>query len=230
VSRPHRQGFETGAAYERAVAAWAETPEGKAEAAELERRRAVDARELAAETARAKVEGMTEMGLPAKDVRLVLGGHVVATGAVNALQRHEHKKYALIILSGNPGCGKTTAATDWIIGGKDGTPAPGSLFVKAAALARWDCYDTEEMDRLLLAPKLVIDDLGAEYMDAKGRFLSVLTEVVDVRYDAGRPTVITTWLNAEDFKLRYRERIVDRMREVGLFMVLDGVSMRGGTR
>lgn len=223
MSRPSRKLYVDDAAYEAAMVVWAKTEEGLAAAAEIERRRSADAREIAVEATRAEDEAVAEMGVPLKDVRLIRAGGLALTGAVRALvPRPETAKDVLVVLSGNNGCGKTTAASSWLLAGKGG-----SLFVKAAALARWDCYDTEQMDRLLLAPRLVIDDLGVEYMDAKGRFLSVLTEVIDVRYDRSLPTVITTGLGAADFKLRYRERIIDRMREVGRFMELDGPSMRG---
>lgn len=224
MSRPRLQDFPNQAAWREAMAAWSESPEGMEAEAGIQRQREQEAKEQAAQE---RAELVAGIGVPEKDLKLINAGLVRETGATRALAPVDGVEYALVVLSGNPGCGKTTAASNWILGGKDGRPLAGSLFVKAAALARWDCYDSEQMDRLLLAPRLVIDDLGAEYMDAKGRFLSVLTEVIDVRYDAGRPTVITTWVLPEDFRTRYRERITDRIREVGLFMNLDGKSLRG---
>lgn len=230
MKRPRRADFPTTDAWQQALTAWGDTPEGKAEAEALQRQRQEEERENAESAARQKAEQLAAIGTPAKDVRLIQAGEIRDTPARRALAPKSGVEYALIVLSGNTGCGKTTAASEWVLGGDGGMPGAGSLFVKAAALARWDCYDVEQMDRLLLAPRLVIDDLGVEYMDAKGRFLSVLTEVIDVRYDAARPTVITTGLSAADFKARYRERIADRIREVGLFIDLDGNSLRGRPR
>jgi hypothetical protein len=64
---------------------------------------------------------------------------------------------------------------------------------------------------------LVVDDLGAEYLDKAGWFLQVLDGIVDARYRECRPTCITTNLGAEDFRRRYGGRIGRRLREGGAF-------------
>lgn len=208
--------------YAAALAHWAQTPEGKAEEIAVQRRRDMLARDEETERAREAEDRIVAMGVPAKDLALIKAQKIETTEAVEALAMGGKP---LVVISGNPGCGKTTAASNWLVT----TPGPG-LFVKAAAMSRWDCYDNEEMDRLLKAPKLVIDDLGLEFMDRHGRFLSVLTEVIDVRYDASLPMVITTWLPPDDFKARYGERIADRLRESGRFAVVASVSRRGSKR
>lgn len=141
----------------------------------------------------------------------------------------------VVVLSGKPGCGKTAAACNWIASaftpetvdqyqGYRGRNPP--LFVTSARLSRWDRYDNERMDALLKADRLVIDDVGAEFADAKGNFNAILDELVSDRHGNRRPLIITTNLDAAAFKLRYDERIADRIRQVGRFVSLDGGSLR----
>lgn len=187
----------------------------------------------------AKAKALRETGIPAKDQDRVSSGSIEQTPATDALATGA----VLVCLSGNPGCGKTTAAAAWIWQYLQrpeswkpdrrfhGTPgalpaAPLPIFLKAARLSRWERYDAKEMDRLLTASRLVIDDLGVEFQDAKGNFMAILDEVIDVRYDESRPTVITTNLDADGFKARYGERIADRIRESGRFVSLGNPSLR----
>ncbi len=188
-----------------------------AERAEAERK---------AELAAKREATFLAMGIPPKDMALIKSGGLEPTEAVTALRGNVR----LVCLSGNPGCGKTTAAGSWLWSAADGAIGRTRgipVFVKAARLARWDRYDDEQMDRLLKADRLVVDDLGTEFQDAKGSFMVLFDELVDVRYDHCRPTVITTNLDAEQFKTRYGERIADRIREAGKFVSLAGASMRG---
>ena len=77
------------------------------------------------------------------------------------------------------------------------------------------------------APVLVVDDLGSEYNDAKGFFSALLDEVIDCRYGAKLPTVITTNLDSSGFSARYGARVVDRIREAGRFINCGNTSLRG---
>lgn len=137
-----------------------------------------------------------------------------------------------VVLSGGAGSGKTVAAAWWILVSlRD--PArwdqrdydeheirrrgPLPEFITAAHLARWERYSDAEMNRLLYAPELVIDDLGVEFADKSGSFLATLDEVVNCRYGNELPTLITTNLDAAAFKSRYGERIADRIRQSGRF-------------
>lgn len=195
----------------RARAEYDATPEGQAEA-----KAAAEANEARRVADRWRV--IAETGIPPKDLALLRGGALTATPATLALA--EISALTLVCLSGNPGSGKTVAASNWL------ATAGNGMFVKAARLSRWDRYDNDEMNRLLRASRLVLDDLGTEFQDAKGNFMAILDEVIDVRYDHARPTVITTNLDAEAFKARYGERIVDRIREAGAFVSIPSSSMR----
>jgi DNA replication protein DnaC len=157
------------------------------------------------------------IGIPPKDLVLFRSGLLSRTKAIEDLETPG----VLICLSGNPGSGKTTAAGYRLF------LAACGMFIKAAKLARWPRYDDAEMERLFTRNPIAIDDLGTEYQDAKGNFMAILDEVIDVRYDHSRPTYITTNLDASAFKERYGERIADRIRESGRFVSLSDASMRG---
>jgi len=144
-----------------------------------------------------------------------------------------------LVLSGGPGCGKTVAAVAWVIAyvrdkalwSKDICDQPrfsagGPIWVTAARLARWERYDEDAMRKLLSTPRLVIDDLGGEYLDKGGFYASLLDEIVNERQSEGKPTIMTTNLNAEAFKVRYGERIADRIREGGRFVECGSASLR----
>lgn len=220
IKRPSfRLGASDPAAYEAAMRVWLATPEGSAEEARLAARdaglkRADEQRIVAMENRQ-----IDSIGIPPKDLVLFRSGAVTRTKAIEELESTD----PLICLSGNPGSGKTTAAGYSLFAVKRG------LFVKAARLSRWDRYNNEEMQKLLSPAPLVIDDLGTEFQDAKGNFMALLDEVIDVRYDHSRRTVLTTNLDAASFKERYGERIADRIRESGRFVSLAGSSMRGRT-
>jgi DNA replication protein DnaC len=181
-----------------------------------------------------------KLNLPEKHLEMLQDGgpELERTLAIEAVSR----AHLLTVLSGGPGTGKTTAAVSWLfVWAWDEKSwrvttegfsakaafcyAPG-VFVTAARLARFSRYDERQMDELLRAGRLVIDDLGAEFLDVKGSFLSLLDEVVNERYANRRPTILTTNLGVLAFKERYGERIADRIRESGSFVSLGNDSMR----
>jgi len=73
---------------------------------------------------------------------------------------------------------------------------------------------------------LAIDDLGREYSDQHGRWLSELDLLIDDRHERRQPTVITSNLSPKEFIERYGERIADRIRQMGLVVNCVGESLR----
>lgn len=167
---------------------------------------------------RAAISGLD---LPARTLELLEAGLARETEAVIALGTPA----TIVVLSGTPGCGKTTAAAWWLYLAAKEQRIRG-LWVTAARLARWARYDDEQMGLLLKAPRLVVDDLGTEYLDERGAFMTTFDELLNERYAHRRPTVITTNLNAEAFRARYDMRVVDRLREDGSFMEIESPSLR----
>ena len=138
---------------------------------------------------------------------------------IQVISAWDVKKRSVLVLSGDPGSGKTVAAAWWAL-----QRAHPARFVRAASFAAQSRYDEEK--RNMLDGALVLDDLGAEYNDAKGSFLVDLDELVDSFYGNRRPLVITTNLDPEPFKQKYGERIVDRLRECSVWKSVGNTSLR----
>lgn len=181
-------------------------------------------------TAALKRRDLIFQGCPKKDVDLVVSQALKDTDALRASQLSIEDGKTLVALSGGYGTGKTTAATWWALRAwpriEDFETFP-VMFISASKLSRYPRYDGMAMNRIIFARALVIDDLGTEFNDKNGSFLSTLDEVVNARYANELPTLITTNLPAKDFKIRYSERIADRIREAGAFVPVKGESMRG---
>lgn len=193
---------------------------------------AATAKDLAAERERRADDERRELvrcGLPLDKLRSIAAGESHDTDALAAVRKFLASESRLLVLAGGRGVGKTYAATWWATREQ---PPPVELacgpprFVDAPALARWPRYDDERMTQLEGARALVIDDLGLEYNDRHGAFTSLLDGLVNHRYAALLPTVITTNQGAAAFCKRYGERVADRIREVGRFVELHGPSLR----
>jgi DNA replication protein DnaC len=133
---------------------------------------------------------------------------------------------SIVVLSGGVGCGKSCAAAEMAI-------LRSGRFVTASELSSGSAYESQARE-LEQTKFLVIDDLGCEYIDAKGYFLSRLDSLINARYANCLPTVITTNLPAtaaadnptgKSFR-QYGERILDRIRECGRFVNVGGQSLR----
>lgn len=214
-----------------------------------EERAAREAAELAAEVER-QVGYCTARGVPLRAARHV-AGVCRDTPAMTATRSWWQSDKCLLVLAGPKGVGKSVAAA-WVVAqqpksgpptsrhvdagmpdfsnSRNGRPRPGwrvgPRFVDAAGLARVNRYDAAQVDELVCAATLAIDDLGVEFVDAKGAFASLLDEVINARYGNELRTVITTNLPAKDFKARFGERIADRIREAGIWHEHGGESMR----
>lgn len=189
-----------------------------------EAREARVARERELEHARTasllKPVDLTERGWPRRAVDAAKRADMTRS-AVARLLAWDFEARCIVVLSGQPGCGKTVAAARWAM-----DRSPGAMFLRSATFATGSRYDADARARWLDAPALVLDDLGAEFLDAKGSFLVDLDELIDTYYGDARPLVITTNSDAPTFKARYGERIVDRLRECGAWLSIADASMR----
>ncbi|MGB8298743.1 MAG: hypothetical protein WCG85_25225 [Polyangia bacterium] len=225
-------------------AAWWRTPEGQAERAEREAREKARYDALlpaAIERVLRDGVGMQNIGLPPRALDIVLAGpqETLAVVAVRGATD-------IVVLLGSPGTGKSCAAVEWV---REDVARPehwkprtdydderrrtvphfvGRLptWTTAAALARLDHFSDAALRPVMDAPLLVVDDLGAEFLDAKGFFGSLFDELIDCRYAGKLPTVITTNLDAAAFAARYGLRVVDRIREGGRFVGCGNASLR----
>lgn len=180
---------------------------------------------------------LAEQGAPVKDIERILDDELEDSKSFRACKRAIEAQKLILILSGGEGGGKTTAAAWWLVQKRlphrylKTYPA---LFVRAARLPRWPRFrvsgqagiDPPEWRELAYAEALVIDDLGVEYIDDKGAFMSMFDELIDIRYAGLLPTLITTNVPPEDLNKRYGARFSGRVAEVGALVGVPGESRR----
>lgn len=139
-----------------------------------------------------------------------------------AAVRAWNPRESAIVLAGDKGAGKTVAAAWHALN----DPASAVWrFVRGAQLVRFSRF-SDDWRRVLEAPRLCIDDLGAEYADAKGSFISDLDELVDTFYADRRPLIVTTNLGGDEFRVRYGARIADRLIEAAAWVAVRDPSLR----
>lgn len=183
--------------------------------------RALEATEAATRERRNTLAHMSKNGFPQRALEIATSADVTAE-AVGFVRNWNHTERSLLVLSGSAGCGKTVAATWWALH-RQST----AMFLRATSFASSSRYDHEQRGRWLRAQAMVLDDLGTEYADAKGNFQVDLDELIDTFYGDSKPLIITTNCTADDFKARYGVRVVDRVRECGVWFSMSGKSMRG---
>lgn len=165
-------------------------------------------------------------GYPQRAVELVVAGiSLQETPAIGAARTFLGGQHTMLVLSGPPGAGKTLAATWWAWHRPEYSPPTFGRTSEFAVVSR---YDAEARARWYDASSLVLDDVGAEYLDKGGSLLVDLDALVDAFYASGRSLLLTTNLPRAAFEARYGERIADRMREVARWVGLKGPSLRGG--
>jgi DNA replication protein DnaC len=181
------------------------------------------------------IEHAATVGQPRSD-----GTMLSDTLAIGHARRFTVSDRRVLVLAGGVGTTKTTAATWLAIDPDIAGSAPG--FLRAGELEARGRYDrhAEKGDDLRswlrTRTMLVLDDLGAEYMDSKNAFRSLLDEVLDLLYGDRKRVVITTNLHAKkdpkrkneepQFVERYGERVSSRLYEVGIWGECGAEDMR----
>lgn len=154
----------------------------------------------------------------------------------------EQRSVHILVCAGNPGTGKSVGATwhalqEHMRGG--GLPR----FLTAASYFRMGRYGDggNERERVLESSALILDDLGAEYLDAKGSALVDFDELIDAFYSRQHKLIITTNIRfttpehrakhkapatEPTFLERYGARVTDRLRHCGKWILDTGPSKR----
>ncbi len=181
-----------------------------------------------------------------EDVAFLASGAVTPSFATAAVTRFRDDTSArMLVLSGVPGCGKTVAASGWLLSAQRyGVDAAGVLatnwdssarIVKAASLGylnlRFNERDRAEFDSLKSLRWLVLDDVGTEPDDAVG----LIRALIDHRYGHPVLTVITTMLavlpapgeTRSRFEARYGAAMVGRLAHRGWLVPCGSQSLRG---
>jgi len=158
-----------------------------------------------------RIERLRKLRFPARHLAL-LTGEVAETTAMGLARKYATGDRTGLVLIGGTGCGKTTAAS-WLAL-EHGGDYPG--FITAAELEKYGRYHQTMQTWLSERTLLVIDDLGAEYADAKGNFVSLLDGLIDELYGDMRRFVITSNQDAKQITARYGARIASRLSECGV--------------
>lgn len=146
--------------------------------------------------------------------------------STSAIESSHSADAGLVVLAGRPGVGKSVAAALMAFRESRGN-CQCLRWVQSGELARGFSYDADAFGELARVWVLVIDDLGVEYVDDKGRFLSTLEELLSKRHAKMRRTIITTNITDKaTFVARYGERLASRIAEDGAFMICAGPDMR----
>lgn len=151
--------------------------------------------------------------------------------------------WSFLLLAGPVGTGKTTEAA-WFLDApctcREQDPFTNELrtitrerkgrFVTAPELVKASAFDGEFWRGLEDTPRLVIDDLGTERLDAPGQALANLSHLLSTRHAEQAPTLITLNLTRAQFEARYCAhdggRLRDRLAEAGWWCELTGPSLR----
>lgn len=128
---------------------------------------------------------------------------------------------AILVLSGGVGTRKTGSACLLL------ATDEGGVFVEASSILAIAIEDKKQYLRIKQARLVVLDDLGTEIPDEKGYWLKEFNTLMNAWYANEAKVVITCNLTVEQFKQRYGERVVDRIRECGRFVEIGGASVRG---
>lgn len=168
-----------------------------------------------------------------------LEADVVAKGAsdnhvTTAVRDWSAGPLTFCLLLGGAGSGKTIAAVEALLNSKmhwgGGAWAYSPLeakFYLASDLARLSYFDAaaqKKLGRAERVPWLVLDDVGGELVTDTWK--SNLTEIILRRNSSKLKTVITTNLAIEEFRARYDERIVSRIRGNGLVISCGTTDLR----
>jgi DNA replication protein DnaC len=192
-----------------------------AEVAEIRALADVRSRLDTAEGQRRAQVAMVDRGWPERAVDDAFNADVHRE-AITAMRDRDPRRN-IIVLSGSVGSGKTVAAARWSI-----DEHRESSFVRATTMARTSRYESDSVAPWYNARALVLDDLGAEYLDTKGSYLVDLAELIDTYHGERRPLVITTNCRWGEFEARYQARITDRLHESAEWISLSSNSMRSG--
>ena len=197
---------------------WVQEQRGIAEGEKAMRKRTVIA------------ERLLGWGVPEKDLERILEERLDDSKPLGYLRDFDQVATSIMVLAGAVGCGKTTAAAWWLATSDRVYTTRAKLldpvFITVSRIQRLSRYSEAEMKPIEFARRLVIDDLGSEYLDDKGNFQASMDALINARYENRIPTVITTNLTPDAFKERYGERVADRIRESGRFLSISAPSFR----
>lgn len=150
------------------------------------------------------------------------------TPAITAAARWmEDDKRSVLAVLGTVGVGKTTSAALVVMRTLMRRSRSKVVYVKEPTLIRWRKFVryTQRLDEAIDADLLVLDELGTAVAREADEARMAVLEMVDDRLGKGR-TMLLGNLTRLAFAERYDARLVDRLRQVGLVVEVNGQSLR----
>lgn len=147
-------------------------------------------------------------------------GALDTTSAVEAVASWQAGDLFLV-LAGPAGTGKTTAAANWLWRRRH---VEGALFIRAAEVRRLNWFDSDAVARVLGAPLLVCDDLGAELSGSD--WPAKVDELISRRDADESGTIVTTNLVPDQLRATLGARAMDRITGRGRIVECVGPSLR----
>ncbi len=169
---------------------------------------------------------MVARGVPEKHLKAVYDRPPIDCEALRAVRDFLASEKTSLVLAGGTGTRKSGSAC-WAL-----TQRPG-VFITEDEVIRLQSSrlpeDVEAWRRARAAQVLVVDDIG-EYSDDKGWGVKVITGLWNHRYSSELKLIVTVNKTRQEFVREFGERIADRIRESGRFVVLGGESVRRAPR
>lgn len=138
---------------------------------------------------------------------------------------HQSKKTKGILLMGRPGVGKTTFMLKQLSGDYKGNIVSCDSLVMRYMLNGMEAFIDKH--RQLTITQKIIDDLGTEQIATHyGNTMNLMQMLIQQWYELGHPKHFTTNLNIDELTERYGPRVVDRLKEMCYFIVLDDTNFR----
>ncbi len=170
-------------------------------------------------------ESVLGRGVPELHVRNVFDSEPEDCDALQRVKAFmDADQQVFLVLSGATGTRKSGSAC-WALSAHPGRYVSATRLLGASVSKLED--ERERYAGFFKTPLLVLDDLGSEYASDAGYAAQIINTLVDARYGALLKTIMTTNLDARQFKDRYGERVADRIRELGQWMPVVGKSQRG---
>lgn len=207
---------------------------------EREEREAKKAVEESAERQKRLESRMNQAGIPLRFRSKTFDSYIVDTDGKERARaaamefaanfKTHRRNGTFMVFSGKPGTGKSHLAISIAQEIMAGHTALYTSAIDAVRMIRdtWrrDSNKTERqvLDELASIDLLILDEVGVQY-GTEAEQVS-LFDIIDKRYRDLMPTILLTNLNAKGMKEFLGDRSYDRLRENGLWVILDWESQR----
>jgi DNA replication protein DnaC len=197
--------------------------------AEEQRRRNAESDRASREHRQRVVAAMSGRLTEQAEAAIVAGTGLADTVALTTVREWLAGVKPVLILSGGVGSGKSVAAT-WALASREGTFQAIRAVRLGSAWERWSSDREDGVEALRLGVSMMlIDDLGQEPIEDR-RTIPAIEEVFDSRQTTRQRTICTTNLSRDQMRERYSDRVISRLAQNAMVVVVKGIDLRRGGR